>query len=99
MIDKKHFTTKSLVGSVTAINVLGNLLGVGLTFIYFGVLMPRLLHGSPIGNIGSTVGFCCRAVLSLLSNYRPLCEVTKTQSGPTGYFCLKKWRAETAVGS
>jgi len=49
MIDKKHFTTKSLVGSVTAINVLGNLLGVGLTFIYFGVLMPRLLHGSPIG--------------------------------------------------
>ncbi len=46
---------RSLLGSVTAINVLGNMLGVGLTFIYFGVLMPRLLHGSPIGNIGSAL--------------------------------------------
>ena len=67
MIDKKHFSTKSLVGSVTAINVLGNLLGVGLTFIYFGVLMPRLLHGSPIGPLGSTVGFFVAVVAFVMA--------------------------------
>ena len=67
MIDKKHFTTKSLVGSVTAINVLGNLLGVGLTFIYFGVLMPRLLHGSPIGAVGSIVGFFVAVVAFVMA--------------------------------
>jgi HAMP domain-containing protein len=57
MIDKKHFTTTSLVGSVTAINLLGNLLGVGLTFIHYVALMPRLRYGSPIGSLGSTAFF------------------------------------------
>lgn len=67
MIDKKHFTTKSLVGSATAINLLGNLLGVGLTFIYFGVLMPRLLHGSSIGPLGSTVVFFVAVVAFVMA--------------------------------
>jgi len=57
MIDKKHFTAKTLVSSVAAINVLGNLLGVGLTFIYYVVLMPRLRYGSPTESLGSTVVF------------------------------------------
>jgi hypothetical protein len=57
MIDKKHFTAITLLRRVAAISVLGNLLGVALTFVYFGVLMPRLLHGSQIEPLGSTVGF------------------------------------------
>jgi hypothetical protein len=55
MIDKKHFMAKILLTRVAAISVLGNLLGVALTFIYLGVLMPRLLHGSQIEPLGSTV--------------------------------------------
>jgi adenylate cyclase len=67
MIHTKHFTAKILVRSVAAINVLGNLLGVGLTFIYFGVLMPRLLHGSTIGSLGSTVGFFVAVVAFVMA--------------------------------
>ena len=57
MMDKKHFTATILVRSVAAINVLGNLLGVALTFIYFAVLIPRLAYGAPTGPLGSRVGF------------------------------------------
>jgi hypothetical protein len=57
MIDKEHFAVTILLKRVAAISVLGNLLGVALTFIYFGVLMPRLLQGSQIEPLGSTVGF------------------------------------------
>ena len=46
---------------MATINVLGNLLGVGLTFIYYVVLMPRLVYGSPIGSLGSTVVFFLRS--------------------------------------
>ena len=57
MIDKKHFTAITLLRRVGAISVLGNLLGVALTFIYFGVRMPRSLQWSQIDPLGSTNGF------------------------------------------
>lgn len=67
MTQKKHSGSKTLVRSVAAINVLGNLLGVGLTFVYFEVLMPRLHYGSPIGPIGSTVGFFAAVVAFVMA--------------------------------
>jgi adenylate cyclase len=71
MIDKKHFSTKTLVRSVAAINLFGNLLGAGLTFIYFWVLMPRLHHGVSFGPLGSTVGFFLAVVaLVMIFNTR-----------------------------
>ena len=67
MVDKKHFNARSLVSSVAAINVLGNLLGVGLTFIYYVVLMPRLVYGHPIGSLGSIVGFFLAVVALVMA--------------------------------
>ncbi|MEW6113745.1 MAG: adenylate/guanylate cyclase domain-containing protein [Thermodesulfobacteriota bacterium] len=57
MIDNRLFTASILVRSVAAINMLGNLLGVVLTFVYFAVLIPRLEYGAPTGSLGSRMGF------------------------------------------
>ena len=57
MTVKKHFTASILVKSVAAINMLGNFLGVALTFVYFAILIPRLSYGTPVGPLGSRIGF------------------------------------------
>ena len=57
MIHKEHFTAEILVRSVAAINLIGNFIGVALTFVYFAVLIPRLAYGAPTGPLGSRVGF------------------------------------------
>ncbi len=57
MIAKKHFTASILVKSVAAINMLGNLLAVALTLIFFAVLIQRLSYGAPVGPIFSKIGF------------------------------------------
>ena len=72
MIHKKHFTASILVRSVAAINVLGNLLGVALTFIYFAVLIPRLFYGAPTGPLGSRVGFFLAVVAIVMVFIAPV---------------------------
>jgi len=47
MINKGTLPATILVNGIAAINILGNLFGVLLTFIYFGLLEPLAATGSP----------------------------------------------------
>jgi adenylate cyclase len=72
MIDKKHSTAAILVKSVVAANMLGNLLGVALTFIYFAVLIPRLAYGAPAGPLGSRMGFFLAVTAFVIAFVAPI---------------------------
>lgn len=46
MIGKGHLPATLVVNSIAAINIVGNFLGVSLTFIYFGIIAPVMTSGS-----------------------------------------------------
>ena len=72
MMDKKQFTASILVKSVAAINALGNLVGVVLTFIYHAVLMPRLYSGRPTAPFLNRIGFFLAVVAFVLAFVAPV---------------------------
>ncbi len=72
MIHKEHFTAEILVRSVAAINLIGNFIGVALTFVYFAVLIPRLAYGAPTGPLGSRVGFFIAVTAFVTSFVAPI---------------------------
>lgn len=72
MTDCKQFTASILVKSVAAINMLGNLLGVALTFIYFAVLIPRLTYGAPTGPLGIRMGFFLAVMAFVMAFVAPV---------------------------
>jgi sigma-B regulation protein RsbU (phosphoserine phosphatase) len=46
-----------LVKATVAINLLGNVMGASLTFLYFGLLEPRLKYGSSVALLPQRAGF------------------------------------------
>jgi adenylate cyclase len=69
---KKHFTATILVKSVAAINLLGNLLAVALTFVFFAVLIPRLFDGAPVGPLGRRIGFFLAVMAFVMAFVAPI---------------------------
>ena len=72
MMDKKRSTAAILVKSVVVVNILGNLMGVALTFIYFSILIPRLTDGASMGPIGSRVGFVIAVTAFVIAFVAPV---------------------------
>jgi adenylate cyclase len=49
---ERSWTAAILVSATAAINILGNLLGASLTFVFFCILEPRLTHGVAFAFVG-----------------------------------------------
>jgi len=72
MIHTKHFTASILVRSVVAINVLGNMAGAILTYIFFALLMPRLDPASAASTFANRTGFFIALVAFVFALVAPI---------------------------
>jgi len=92
MIDKKISPATFLVRATALINVFGNLLGVILTIVYFGILQPGLIPGSapqsPSARAATVLAIWMSAIAVIapinLSQIIPLAREVKRKLGPQG---------------